>query len=249
MRTSPSPPLLWCAGWLLASTLHAASNLPRIVWSPAGVATSPDASHLILITVLGTSEETCHAPLFKNPGPLQAGRILIEGHVPDILAPCTGLGWSQTVIAPRLPAGTYPVEVLLDGQPYATAQLSVEPAPTALHLQLADGEQLAVEVAWTHPGTGHKASAFAALTSEQTGHFWFQSPVNAEVSVKVVDGRGVNGRLWLFIAPLTTLGFEVRVSQCHALADPPVACGTVTRVYSSPPGRKRTIIDTNVEPF
>lgn len=48
------------------------------------------------------------------------------------------------------------------------------------------------------------------LTPE-TGTVWFFNSENAEVFVKVLDGRGVNGHYWVFYGSLTDRSFTVRV--------------------------------------
>ena len=54
------------------------------------------------------------------------------------------------------------------------------------------------------------AQPAAELTTE-TGTFWFFDPDNAEVFVKVLDGRGLNGHFWVFYGSLTDRDFTVRV--------------------------------------
>ena len=53
-------------------------------------------------------------------------------------------------------------------------------------------------------GIGHPV-AF----DDQSGHFWFGSPENPEVFVKVLDACAVNGRYWLFAGGLTNLGVQI----------------------------------------
>ncbi len=48
--------------------------------------------------------------------------------------------------------------------------------------------------------------------SSQSGILWFFSRENAEVLVKVLDGCEYNGHRWVFVAPVTDLGFELRVT-------------------------------------
>jgi hypothetical protein len=53
-------------------------------------------------------------------------------------------------------------------------------------------------------GTGHPVAL-----DDDSGHFWFFSPDNPEVFVKVLDACAVNGRYWLFAGGLTNLGVEI----------------------------------------
>ena len=47
--------------------------------------------------------------------------------------------------------------------------------------------------------------------SDDTGYFWFTSPDNVEVIVKVLDGRAINGRFWVFYGGLSNLEYTITV--------------------------------------
>ncbi len=62
-------------------------------------------------------------------------------------------------------------------------------------------------------GEGETGQAQAGVwASSQSGILWFFSRENAEVLVKVLDGCEYNGHRWVFVAPVTDLGFELRVT-------------------------------------
>jgi len=63
-----------------------------------------------------------------------------------------------------------------------------------------------------------------ALTSD-TGYFWFFSPGNVEIVVKVVNGCVVNRSYWVFGAGLTDVGVTLTVTD---------TTGGLTRTYTSP---------------
>ena len=92
--------------------------------------------------------------------------------------------------------------------------------------------QFEIEVSWVdqtgRPGAGH-----ARELSPDSGHYWFFTAKNVELVLKVLDGCGLNGRFWVFIAGLTDVGVEVVVT--HA------ATGAV-RVYRNPRGRPFELI-------
>ena len=73
--------------------------------------------------------------------------------------------------------------------------------------------------AQTGNGTG------VSLTTD-TGYFWFFSSANVEVMVKVVDGRGVNGKFWVFAAGLTNVDTLIRITDTQTGA---------VRTYRNPP--------------
>ena len=51
------------------------------------------------------------------------------------------------------------------------------------------------------------------LGEKQAGLLYFFQPENAEVLIKVLDGCNNNGHYWVFVAPTTTLAFNLRVEQ------------------------------------
>ncbi len=62
-------------------------------------------------------------------------------------------------------------------------------------------------------GEGETGQAQAGVwASSQSGILWFFSRENAEVLVKVLDGCEHNGHRWVFVAPVTDLGFELRIT-------------------------------------
>lgn len=63
----------------------------------------------------------------------------------------------------------------------------------------------------THEGDTGQAKA-GVWASSQSGILWFFSRENAEVLVKVLDGCRHNGHRWVFVAPVTDVGFELRIT-------------------------------------
>ncbi len=62
-------------------------------------------------------------------------------------------------------------------------------------------------------GEGETGQAQAGVwASSQSGILWFFNRENAEVLVKVLDGCEYNGHRWVFVAPVTDLGFELRIT-------------------------------------
>ncbi len=79
-------------------------------------------------------------------------------------------------------------------------------------------------------GTGH-----AALLSDATAAFWFFDPANLELLVKVLDGRPVNGRFWVFSGGLSNVEYTVTVTD--------VVTGAV-KTYVNPAGKLSSFADT-----
>jgi hypothetical protein len=69
--------------------------------------------------------------------------------------------------------------------------------------------RFAARVEWR---TGEAAGAGTpASLSGDTGAFWFFSPANVELVVKVLDGTAVNGKHWVFFASLSDVDFDLEV--------------------------------------
>ncbi len=79
------------------------------------------------------------------------------------------------------------------------------------------GHRLRVRAYRLAPGAGGGlVPAGAAPATDRSGSFWFFDRGNLEVIVKVVDGRAVNGGLWLFHAPLSSLDYELAVEDSES---------------------------------
>ena len=63
--------------------------------------------------------------------------------------------------------------------------------------------------------------------SDQSGYFWFFSPNNVELLIKVLDGTAVNGHVWVFFAATTNVFYNVTVTDTLSGA---------TRQYQNPLG-------------
>ncbi len=63
----------------------------------------------------------------------------------------------------------------------------------------------------TYDGTVGNARDFG-LDSSQSGLLYFFERDNVEVLIKVLDGCGVNGHRWVFVAPVTDLAFNLHVT-------------------------------------
>jgi hypothetical protein len=81
-------------------------------------------------------------------------------------------------------------------------------------------------VTWTAADGSQGSGNLVPITSDSKG-FWFYSPDNIDVVVKVLDGRGVNGHFWVFFGPLTTDQFTVTVTDTQTGA---------TKTYTSAAG-------------
>lgn len=89
-------------------------------------------------------------------------------------------------------------------------------ATACLHAErtlcLQDG-RYRVEVEWKD-FSGRFGHADAALPlTRDTGDLWFFNPSNVELVVKVLDGRAINGRYWVFYGALSNVEYEVQITD------------------------------------
>ena len=92
-----------------------------------------------------------------------------------------------------------------------------------------------VEVAWKTEAGAAGVGSPIPLTDD-TGAFWFFSPSNYELNVKILDGRGNNGHFWVFYGSLTNVEFDLTVTD--------TATGQ-QRTYHNPAGTMASRADTS----
>ena len=80
-------------------------------------------------------------------------------------------------------------------------------APHALCLH---GGRFRVGVAW-RDFQGNQGVGTAIPQTTETGSFWFFSPGNYELTVKVLDARSYNGAFWVFHGALTNVEYDLTV--------------------------------------
>jgi PKD repeat protein len=77
-------------------------------------------------------------------------------------------------------------------------------------------ERFRVEVTWNVPwdteGFGEGVGQALPLTRD-TGYFWFFHPDNVEILLKVLDGRAINGRFWVFYGALSSVEYTITVTD------------------------------------
>ncbi|MDA8018599.1 MAG: GDSL-type esterase/lipase family protein [Thermoanaerobaculia bacterium] len=101
-------------------------------------------------------------------------------------------------------------------------------------LCLAAEDRFSVEVSWTD-FEGRTGFGRAVSHSDDTGFFWFFGPDNFELMIKILDGRGFNDHFWVFYGSLSSVGFEITVTD-HETGR--------RRVYSNPVGEMASHGDT-----
>jgi streptogramin lyase len=98
----------------------------------------------------------------------------------------------------------------------------------ATHVCLEDS-RFRVEVAWQTPdgSFGGSGSGQAVRLTPDSAYFWFFSPGNVEMIVKVLDGCPLNSRHWVFAGGLTNVATTLTVTDTQSGA---------VRTYTNPQG-------------
>ena len=112
-----------------------------------------------------------------------------------------GFGASETYNLEFLPA-PYP-EPTASGE---STDCAVGYRPTGVDL---DGYQVYACVE-TPDGARRRTWGYR-LEADQSALLYFFERDNAEILIKVLDGCGVNGHRWVFVAPVTTLAFRLQI--------------------------------------
>jgi photosystem II stability/assembly factor-like uncharacterized protein len=108
------------------------------------------------------------------------------------------------VFDPQRPETVY----LASGSVYTGDLSAPECDPTML---CAQGGRFQVTVDWQGTPLGPSLRAHAVPVTDDSGYFWFFTPDNIEIMVKVLDGRPVNGAYWVFFGALSNVAYRVTV--------------------------------------
>lgn len=113
-----------------------------------------------------------------------------------------------------------------NGEPMGTFTFtrtdSTPPPPLALQ-----GGRFLLSAEW-ETSDGIRGFAHGVGLTSDSGYFWFFSPDNLELVVKVLDACAPFDRFWFFAAGLTNVGVEIRVEDTEALEE---------RTWESPVGQ------------
>ncbi|HEV2846836.1 MAG TPA: fibronectin type III domain-containing protein, partial [Thermoanaerobaculia bacterium] len=79
-------------------------------------------------------------------------------------------------------------------------------------LCLRDG-RFRARVRWTAPDGQSASGSVMPVAANDSGLFWFFSPDNLELLVKVLDGCAENGHYWVFTGPATSVQYVLTVTD------------------------------------
>ncbi|HSF39774.1 MAG TPA: ELWxxDGT repeat protein [Thermoanaerobaculia bacterium] len=106
--------------------------------------------------------------------------------------------------------------------------------PSATRLCLAGG-RFAVTARWKDFDGNVGDGKAVPLAGGDTGYFWFFGEDNVEVVLKVLDGRPVNGKFWVFYGALSSVEYTLTVTDTETGA---------VKTYRNPAGRLGSVADT-----
>ncbi len=95
------------------------------------------------------------------------------------------------------------------------------------------GGHYQVEARW-RDFAGNAGQGHAVPLTADTGTFWFFGPANVEAVVKVLDGRAVNGHVWVFYGALSNVEYTLTVTDTQT---------GLTRQYFNPSGQLASVGD------
>ena len=170
----------------------------------------------------------CAAAHASAHATVSPGLIEVTAHAPcfPITNPPGGY-YARDLELPALAAGDYVLRAV-GSQPYSglTVQESTlrvwDPelcVPSATRLCLQRG-RFRVTATWRDFDGNEGAAGSAPLVgNDTTGLLWFFSPGNAELTVKVLDGCGLNERWWVFLSSASNVRYEVVVTDMRTGAE------------------------------
>ncbi len=109
------------------------------------------------------------------------------------------------------------------------------PSPTALCL---NNGRFRVVAAWKDFQGNTGVGQAVALTGD-TGYFWFFGQENVELILKVLDGRTLNDRFWVFYGALSTVEYVITVTDTQTGAE---------KTYFNASGNLASVADTSALP-
>ena len=108
------------------------------------------------------------------------------------------------------------------------ALLSADLRPSSPH-------SFTVTMDWRVPSQGTSGNGRGVVVTVDTAYFWFFSPNNVEVVIKIVDGRAVNGHTWVFYGALSDVEYTIRVTDNST---------GIVKTYFNPAGNLASVADT-----
>jgi hypothetical protein len=192
---------------------------------------------------------------FAQPPQLSQQTIRIDG-MPFPTCPAAPPTLSlQTFLFGALQAGVYKVDVYVSDRLSSVQEFSVQPQTAAALsddlslLVFLNHFRFRVEAGWHDQRAGAGGgSGYARQLTDESAYFWFFDAASAELTVRLIDGRFVNGHFWVFIASATDLGFDLTVTdtgEARLVCAPFGSATCPSRTYHALSGRNQNFFDVN----
>jgi ELWxxDGT repeat protein len=165
--------------------------------------------------VTATDTDTGRTITYRNPSGSQCGHGDVLAF-PDAELPATAATGAVVVLPPRESA-------------FDRTEEQVTPGPCGgENAACLVGGRFEVEVTWSDPANPGRGGAGIPLPgTSDTASFWFFDAANEELLVKVLDGRHLNDRLWVYYGALSDVEYAIRVTDTDTGA---------VRTYRNPAG-------------
>src|SRR4051812_4793061 len=122
--------------------------------------------------------------------------------------------WTSTGPPFSVPIDPNPLNMTQDGDGSGVFAQRLTTASCAGTDQLClNGGRFHVAVQYRNPTTGELQPGHAAPLTGDSGAFWFFGPTNAELLIKVLDGRPVNGHFWVYYGALSDVEYTITVTD------------------------------------
>jgi lysophospholipase L1-like esterase len=95
-----------------------------------------------------------------------------------------------------------------------------------------------VEVSW-RTRTGETGKGKVGSLSSDTGYFWFFNQENVELVIKILDGRALNDRYWVFYGALSDVEYTISIVDSRT---------GKKHIYVNPQGNLASVADTDAFP-
>ena len=119
-------------------------------------------------------------------------------------------------------------------KPFINATTTAACTPSAGKLCL-NNNRFELSVAW-RTNDGNTGNGTAVSMTNDTGYFWFFGSSNVELVIKVLDGRPVNGKFWVFYGALSNVGYTLTVKDTQTGA---------VKTYVNPINTLASVADTS----
>ena len=106
------------------------------------------------------------------------------------------------------------LEIGADPEPEAASPQAIGSCvASAEHLCLLSN-RFQVTVSWNDQhNPGHTGTGTAVASNDGSGYFWFFAANNLELAVKIIDGRSLTGKFWVFYGALSDVEYTITVTD------------------------------------